>query len=94
MLAEIKKGTKFSEAATKYSDGPTAQQGGDLGLFKRGTLSKELEDVTFNMKAGDTSDVIRTKQGFVILKVIGHQSAGIPPMMTVGSQGGMMGPPT
>jgi peptidyl-prolyl cis-trans isomerase SurA len=86
VLAEIKKGTKFSEAATKYSDGPTAQQGGDLGLFKRGTLSKDLEDVTFNMKAGDTSDVIRTKQGFVILKVIEHQSAGIPPMKEVEPQ--------
>jgi peptidyl-prolyl cis-trans isomerase SurA len=80
VLAEIKKGLKFSEAAAKYSDGPTAQQGGDLGLFKRGTLSKDLEDVTFNMKPGATSDVIRTKQGFVILKVILHQSAGVPPM--------------
>lgn len=85
-LAEIKKGMKFSEAVTKYSDGPTAQQGGDLGLFKRGTLSKDLEDVTFNMKPGDTSDVIRTKQGFVILKVIQHQSAGVPPMKEVEPQ--------
>lgn len=85
-LAEIKKGTKFSEAAMKYSDGPTAQQGGDLGLFKRGTLSKELEDLTFNMKPGDTSDVIRTKQGFVILKVIQHQSAGVPAIKEVEPQ--------
>src|SRR3954447_10906020 len=86
VLKEIKGGMKFSEAAIKYSDGPTAQQGGDLGLFKRGTLSKELEDVTFNMKVGDTSDVIRTKQGFVILKVIQHQSAGIPPEKEVEPQ--------
>src|SRR5436305_4280572 len=86
VLSEIKKGMKFSDAAIKYSDGPTAQQGGDLGFFKRGTLSKELENVTFNMKPGDTSDVIRTKQGFVILKVIEHQSAGIPPMKEVEPQ--------
>jgi peptidyl-prolyl cis-trans isomerase SurA len=86
VLKEIKGGMKFSDAATKYSDGPTAQQGGDLGLFKRGTLSKELEDITFNMKAGDTSDVIRTKQGFVILKVIQHQTAGIPPEKEVEPQ--------
>src|SRR5437868_7822935 len=86
VLAEIKKGMKFSDAAVKYSDGPTAQQGGDLGLFKRGTLSKDLEDVTFNMKPGDTSDVIHTKQGFVILKVIQHQSAGVPPMKEVEPQ--------
>jgi peptidyl-prolyl cis-trans isomerase SurA len=32
------------------------------------------------MKAGDVTDVIRTKQGFVILKVAEHQMAGIPTM--------------
>ena len=63
----------------KNSDGPTAAQGGDLGYFKRGTLAKELEDKTFAMKPGEVSDVIRTKQGFVILKVVEHQQAGVPP---------------
>jgi peptidyl-prolyl cis-trans isomerase SurA len=77
---QIKKGVSFDDVAKKNSDGPTASQGGDLGLFKRGTLSKELEDRTFAMKAGETTDVIRTKQGFVILKVTEHQMAGIPSM--------------
>src|SRR5437660_12794359 len=35
------------------------------------------------MKAGDVSDVIRTKQGFVILKVAEHQQAGIPPFSEI-----------
>ena len=35
------------------------------------------------MKAGDVTDVIRTKQGYVILKVVDHQMAGIPPMKDV-----------
>ena len=78
LLDQIKKGASFDEVAKKSSDGPTAAQGGDLGLFKRGTLSKELEDKTFAMKAGEVTDVIRTKQGFVILKVTEHQMAGIP----------------
>jgi peptidyl-prolyl cis-trans isomerase SurA len=79
LLEQIKKGAAFDEVAKKSSDGPSAAQGGDLGLFKRGTLSKELEDRTFAMKAGEVTDVIRTKQGFVILKVTEHQMAGIPP---------------
>ena len=49
-------------------------------MFKRGQLAKELEDKTFAMKAGEVSDVIRTKQGYVILKVVDHQMAGIPPL--------------
>jgi peptidyl-prolyl cis-trans isomerase SurA len=77
---QIQKGAAFDEVAKKSSDGPSAAQGGDLGLFKRGTLSKELEDRTFAMKAGEVTDVIRTKQGFVILKVTEHQAAGVPSM--------------
>lgn len=80
LLDQIKKGAAFEDVAKKTSDGPTAAQGGDLGLFKRGALSKELEDTTFAMKAGAVTDVIRTKQGFVILKVTEHQTAGIPSM--------------
>jgi peptidyl-prolyl cis-trans isomerase SurA len=83
VLEQIRKGASFEDIAKKYSDGPTAAQGGDLGLFKRGALAKELEDKTFAMKAGDISDVIRTKQGYVILKVNQHQVAGIPDMKDV-----------
>jgi peptidyl-prolyl cis-trans isomerase SurA len=80
LLAQIRKGAAFADVAKKSSDGPTATQGGDLGYFKRGTLAKELEDKTFAMKPGDVSEVIRTKQGFVILAVTEHQQAGIPPL--------------
>ena len=80
LLDSIHKGTSFEEVAKKSSEGPTAAQGGDLGYFKRGMLAKELEDLTFGMKPGDVSDVIRTRQGFVILKVTEHTAAGIPPM--------------
>ncbi len=83
MLEQIRKGASFEDIAKKYSDGPTAAQGGDLGLFKRGALAKELEDKTFAMKVGDLSDVIRTKQGYVILKVNQHQAAGIPDMKDI-----------
>ena len=82
-LAAIKKGEKFQDVAKKYSDGPSAQQGGDLGEFKRGTMAKELEDRTFAMKPGDVTDVIRTRQGFVILQVAEHLPPGVPPMKSV-----------
>lgn len=83
LLQQIKKGAKFEDIAKKNSDGPGAADGGDLGLFKRGVLAKELEDQTFAMKAGNVSDVIRTKQGFIILKVTQHQEAGVPPLSQV-----------
>jgi peptidyl-prolyl cis-trans isomerase SurA len=78
LLDQIHKGAKFTDLAKKYSDGPSAKDGGDLSYFKRGTLSKELEDKVFALKAGDVTDVIRTKQGYVILQTTEHQTAGIP----------------
>jgi peptidyl-prolyl cis-trans isomerase SurA len=83
LLKQIRAGASFEDTAKKNSDGPSASQGGDLGAFKRGTLAKELEDKTFAMKAGEVTDVIRTKQGYVILKVTSHQMAGIPPFKEV-----------
>jgi peptidyl-prolyl cis-trans isomerase SurA len=83
LLKQIRAGASFEDIAKKNSEGPSASQGGDLGAFKRGTLAKELEDRTFAMKAGEVTDVIRTKQGYVILKVTSHQMAGIPPFKDV-----------
>ena len=74
---------KFEDLAKKISDGPTAAQGGQLGAFKRGELAKELEDSTFSLKEGEFTKPIRTRQGFIILKVNAHRSAGVPPLKEV-----------
>lgn len=78
VLGQIHKGGNFADLAKKNSDGPSAKDGGDLSYFNRGTLAKELDDKVFALKTGEVTDVIRTKQGFVILEVTEHQSAGIP----------------
>jgi peptidyl-prolyl cis-trans isomerase SurA len=78
VLKQVRAGTSFEELAKKESQDPSGAQGGDLGVFERGKLAKQIEDQTFGMKKGDVTDVIRTKQGFVILKVTDHQTAGIP----------------
>ena len=83
LLKQIRAGAAFEDIAKKNSDGPSAADGGTLGSFKRGQLAKQLEDETFAMKAGDITNVIHTKQGYVILKVVEHQEAGVPPMKDV-----------
>jgi peptidyl-prolyl cis-trans isomerase SurA len=86
LLAQLKAGGKFEDVAVNNSNGPTAAQGGDIGNFKRGTMAKQLEDITFAMKAGEISDVVRTRQGFVILKVTEHTAAGVPALKEVEPQ--------
>jgi peptidyl-prolyl cis-trans isomerase SurA len=80
VYAMLQKGTKFDDVAKQYSNGPTAAVGGDLEYFKRGTLSKEYEQKVFDMTVGQYTEPIRTNQGFVILKVTEHQTAGVPPL--------------
>src|ERR1700719_1995966 len=71
------KGEEFSEIAKRYSEGSTKDKGGVLGTFERGQLSKQLEDVVFKMDKGQITEVIQTKTGFEILKVIDHFQAGL-----------------
>jgi peptidyl-prolyl cis-trans isomerase SurA len=83
ILEQLRKGAKFEDVAKKSSEGPTAAQGGTLGTFKRGELAKDLEDKTFSLKPGENTDVIRTRQGFIILKVTAHRPAGVPPLKDI-----------
>jgi peptidyl-prolyl cis-trans isomerase SurA len=84
--AKLKGGATFADTAKASSGGPTAAAGGDLGDFKRGTLGDVLEKATFSLAAGGITAPIRTRQGFVILRVDSHQQAGIPPLASVEQQ--------
>lgn len=84
--AKLKGGTDFAELAKSSSSGTTAAGGGDLGDFHRGQLAKVLEDQTFDLKPGQYTEPIRTKQGYVILKVTEHTPGGIPPLKDVEPQ--------
>jgi peptidyl-prolyl cis-trans isomerase SurA len=85
--AKLKTGASFEEMAKQLSGGQTAAKGGELGEFKRGALgSSALEDPVFALKAGEWTAPIRTRQGFVVLKVTEHTQAGIAPLSAVDQQ--------
>lgn len=76
----VMKGEDFVELAKRYSDGSTAKDGGDLGLFGRGQLAPQLETAVFDKERNHVTDVIQTKTGFEILKVLNHYDAGLQPL--------------
>ncbi len=83
IYAKLQGGADFAAVAKQSSGGPTAAQGGDLGLFKHGALAAVLEQKTFALPVGGYTEPTRTRQGFVILKATEHQQAGTPPFEQV-----------
>ena len=81
--ARLHAGGDFSQLARSFSEGTTAAEGGDLGQYKKGQLDPLFEQKTFALKTGDVTEPIRTKQGFVILKVIQHVPGGVPQLKDV-----------
>lgn len=71
VLAEVKKNpAKFAELAKKYSQDPgSAEKGGDLGTFGRGSMVKPFEDSAFSMKPGEVSGLVQSDFGYHIIKL-------------------------
>ena len=77
---------KFAEIAKKHSeDKATAKNGGLVDFFQRGTHDPEFERTSFIKlkKAGDISDIVKTKRGFEIIKLEDRISASQKPLEAV-----------
>jgi peptidyl-prolyl cis-trans isomerase C len=58
---------RFSAEAKKYSECPTALEGGALGVLKAGSLYPELDGALFSLEQGEVSDIIESELGFHII---------------------------
>jgi peptidyl-prolyl cis-trans isomerase SurA len=77
-LVELKAGQRFAEIAKKYSDGPSAEQGGDVGFMKEGTLAPDIAAAVAKLDLNEFSNPIQIRYGYIILKVLERYSPGIP----------------
>jgi len=83
ILAHIRAGESFEGMAKEYSEDSSSVLGGAVGFVKRGATYPEFDAVMFAMKPGEVSDVIRTKDGFHILKVAERTGGEVKPFETV-----------
>ncbi len=76
VLKQLKAGGKFEDLAKKYSEDPSAKDGGSVGWVKRGGFPvPDVEKAAFSLPKGGTSDVINAGYAFVILHVDDKQDA-------------------
>ena len=78
-MAEISRGADFAEVAKRRSTGPGAQQGGDLGFFKRGDMVPEFAEAAFALQPGQVSATpVRSPFGWHVIKVEEQRAAAAP----------------
>jgi peptidyl-prolyl cis-trans isomerase C len=65
----IEKGGDFVEMATKYSQCPSGQNGGDLGEFGQGQMVPEFDKVVFNDEVGKVHGPVQTQFGYHLLEI-------------------------
>lgn len=70
LLQQAKSGADFAELAISNSDDNSAEQGGDLGYFKRDAMVKPFSDAAFSAKIGEIVGPVRSQFGLHIIKVV------------------------
>jgi len=87
LLAKLKQGADFAQAARDYSDdSATRVNGGELGFIERGRMVKPFEDAVFKLKPGELSGVIELPSGFDIAQVEEVRPAHTDPLPSVQDQ--------
>lgn len=72
---------KFADLVKKYSDAPDAKNGGETAFFGRQSFDPEFERVAFRLqKEGQVSDIVKTKEGYEIIQLVGRQAASEKPL--------------
>ena len=67
----MKAGADFAQLATKFSeDEISAKKGGDLDFFSKGQMVPEFDKAAFSMEPGQISDLVKTQDGFHIIKLV------------------------
>ncbi|HEX4858405.1 MAG TPA: peptidylprolyl isomerase [Usitatibacteraceae bacterium] len=69
-LGELRKGADFAQISAQYSDAPDALQGGNLGWRAAGRLPSIFLEALNALKAGETSDILKSPNGFHIVKLL------------------------
>jgi peptidyl-prolyl cis-trans isomerase D len=85
ILAQVRKDPKKFAALAKQNsdDSASATQGGDLGFFTKGRMVKPFEDAVYQLKKGETSNLVRTEFGFHIIQLTEIKPGSVKPLNVV-----------
>jgi peptidyl-prolyl cis-trans isomerase SurA len=70
ILSRLKNGEDFSVLAKEFSQGPGADEGGDLGAFKTSQIDQDLLYILEDLPEGGISGLIKREDSIQIIKLI------------------------
>ena len=70
-------GNDFKELARKFSDLPSAAEGGDIGVFDENEMASYMRAAVTSLKPGEVSRIIETPVGFQFFKLLSSKEGGI-----------------
>ncbi len=77
-LKKLQGGADFGQISAGYSDAPNAMEGGKLGRKKLTQLPELFQEPLKALKAGEVTPLLRSSNGFHILKVMGREGGSAP----------------
>jgi len=81
-LAKLRAGAPFAQVAAGYSDAGDALQGGNLGWRSADRIPGMFVEAIQKMKPGEVSEILRSPNGFHILKLVDRRSKDAPLVIT------------
>ena len=79
LLERAQNGASFAKLAREYSEGPAAEDGGDLGWLSHGAMAPSFDELAFSLTAGETGGPVATDTGIHIIKVLERRDREVDP---------------
>ncbi|WP_096188215.1 peptidylprolyl isomerase [Evansella halocellulosilytica] len=71
LYERIQDGESFEELAVEYSTDPgSSEDGGELGFFRRGTMTAPFEETAFNQEVSEVSEPVQSQFGYHIIETL------------------------
>jgi peptidyl-prolyl cis-trans isomerase C len=83
---KLKKGADFAKIAKESSECPSSARGGDLGLFGKGQMVPPFQNAAFSQKIGEVGEVVETRFGFHLIKVMEQKTESVVSFDTAKTQ--------
>jgi peptidyl-prolyl cis-trans isomerase SurA len=86
VLAKARAGSDFSQLARENSDDSSAGRGGNIGFIEADSLSPDITAAIASLEKDGISEIIETRYGLMILKLLSRTKGGVPPLVEAESR--------